>query len=78
MLRIRAVSINLKCSRHPRFRPEDGPGAVKGACPRCSRLLAIFEAHRALMSLVTRTPYRDTDTPTPTAPAPESRQTSLF
>jgi hypothetical protein len=53
MLKIGTVRWRGKCSRHPRFDPfEDGPGGVRGACPRCTSLLEIWEAHQKMLSLM--------------------------
>lgn len=77
MLKLRSVSLKLKCSRHPRFSPEDGAAAIKGACSRCSRLLEIFEAHRHLMRLISTTPNRQTEARPAQAQA-DHRQQRLF
>ena len=44
--------IKRKCPRHPRFNPEHGPGAIRGACHTCTRLLELYrtlvESNRAV------------------------------
>jgi len=53
MLKIERVKWHGKCSRHPMFDPEaDGIGAIKGGCPRCLELQAIFESHNRIMQLM--------------------------
>jgi len=53
MLKIERMKWHGKCSRHPMFDPEaDGVGAIKGGCPRCLELLAIFESHRRTLQLM--------------------------
>jgi hypothetical protein len=53
MLKIGAVRWRGKCSRHPMFDPfEQGRGAVKGACPRCTSLMEICELHQKMLVLM--------------------------
>ncbi len=53
MLKLGTVKWQGKCARHPRFDPDsDGPGAIRGGCPRCLDLLAIFESHRHTLKLM--------------------------
>ena len=53
MLRIETSRWHGKCSRHPMYDPEaDGIGAIKGGCPRCLELQAIFESHQNTLRLM--------------------------
>ena len=53
MLKIGVVRWRGKCSRHPSFDPyTDGPGAVKGACPKCIALLEIHQYHQKMVALM--------------------------
>jgi hypothetical protein len=53
MLKIGTVKWHGKCSRHPGFDPAgDGPGAIKGGCPRCQELYTIYESHQRTLSLM--------------------------
>lgn len=53
MLKIGAVRWRGKCSRHPMFDPsEEGRGAVKGGCPRCTSLVEICELHQRMLALM--------------------------
>jgi hypothetical protein len=40
MLHVR-IKLDLKCPKHPRFNPENGPGAVKAGCWQCEALCSI-------------------------------------
>jgi hypothetical protein len=33
-----------KCSKHPRFNPESGPGAIRGGCRECLALYQVVAA----------------------------------
>ncbi|HVV47680.1 MAG TPA: hypothetical protein VHC72_20855 [Bryobacteraceae bacterium] len=52
MLKIGSIRWRGKCSRHPGFDPEEGLGAVRGGCPRCTTLVEINELHRKMISLM--------------------------
>jgi hypothetical protein len=53
MLKIGSVRWRGKCAKHPGFDPAmDGPGAVKGNCPRCNDLVAIHELHQQALRLM--------------------------
>lgn len=78
MLKIGTVKWQGKCSRHPMFDPEaDGPAAIKGGCPRCLDLQAIFDTHQKMVKLM-----RTFAPPPPPKPRPADldaeRQHSLF
>jgi hypothetical protein len=52
-LKIRSRKFDGRCSRHKRYNPAvDGPGAIKGACPRCTLLLEIWETSIQLNKLI--------------------------
>lgn len=53
MLKIGTVKWQGKCGRHPNFDPNtDGPGAIKGGCPRCADLMEIFESYQRTLRLM--------------------------
>lgn len=53
MLKIERVKWHGKCPRHPMFDPEaDGIGAIRGGCPRCLELQAIFESNLHTLRLM--------------------------
>jgi len=53
MLKIGVVRWRGKCSRHPTFDPyADGPGAIKGACPKCLALQDIHDYHQKMVALM--------------------------
>ncbi len=53
MLKIGTVRWRGKCPKHPMFDPEaDGPGAIKGGCPRCQDLQTIFDSHQRTVRLM--------------------------
>ena len=52
-LKIRARKFDGRCSRHKGYNPAvDGPGAIRGACPRCTLLFEIWEASLRLNKLI--------------------------
>jgi hypothetical protein len=52
-LKIRARKFDGRCSRHKGYNPAvDGPGAIRGACPRCTLLFEIWEASLKLNRLI--------------------------
>jgi hypothetical protein len=38
------IRLKAKCSKHPGYNPEQGPGAIRGACLHCQRLCAVIAA----------------------------------
>lgn len=77
MLKLSVLKVSIRCSKHPNFQPREGAGAVKGNCERCNSLVKIFEAHAALMRLISETPVREYDR-RPAQAAPDTRQQQLF
>jgi hypothetical protein len=52
-LKIRSRKFDGRCGRHKRYNPAvDGPGAIKGACPRCTLLFEIWETSIQLNRLI--------------------------
>lgn len=52
-MKIRARKFDGRCSRHKNYNPAvDGPGAIRGACPRCMLLCEIWEASLKLNRLI--------------------------
>jgi len=53
MLKIERLKWHGKCQRHPMFDPEaDGIGAIKGGCPRCQELQAIFVSNQHTLQMM--------------------------
>jgi hypothetical protein len=72
-LKIRSRKFDGRCAKHKRYNPAiEGPGAIKGGCPRCSLLLEIWETSLRLNHLIRRfDPNRDDLRPGPKdAPVP--------
>jgi hypothetical protein len=80
-LKIRSRKFDGRCGRHKRYNPAvDGPGAIKGGCPRCTLLFAIWETSLRLNKLIrTFDPGHD-DLRKPVEPEPQAdpRQMSLI
>jgi hypothetical protein len=69
MLKIGSIRWRGKCSRHPGFHPDEGLGAVRGGCPRCTTLVEINELHRKMIALMrTFAPPNDKKRKKPEAP----------
>jgi len=80
-LKIRSRKFNGRCSRHKRYNPAiDGPGAIKGACPRCTLLFEIWEASLRLNKLIRKFDPSHDDLKKSSEPAPQHdpRQLSLI
>lgn len=78
MLKIERSRWHGKCSRHPMFDPEsDGIGAIKGGCPRCLELQAIFESHQHTLRLMRAFAPIQTQHAGSSDPGPD-RQQDLF
>jgi hypothetical protein len=80
-LKIRARKFDGRCGRHKRYNPAvDGPGAIRGACPRCSLLFEIWEASLRLNKLIRgfNPSHDDLERPREKAPAVDPRQMSLI
>ena len=84
-MKIRSRKFDGRCAKHKRYNPAvDGPGAIKGACPRCCLLLEIWETSLKLNQLIRRFDpnHDDTRAPgprgTPAAFDPDPRQMSLI
>lgn len=37
------IRLNIRCAKHTRFRPENGPGGVKAGCADCFRLVDVYQ-----------------------------------
>ena len=82
-MKIRARKFDGRCSRHKRYNPAvDGPGAVKGGCPRCTLLFEIWEASLHLNKLIRKFDPAHDDLEKPVEPASQPyhdpRQLSLI
>jgi hypothetical protein len=77
VLKIGSVRWRGKCPRHPRFDPYmDGPGAVRGACEKCTLLVEIHKRHTEMLAMMRRfAPPQETKRK-PNDPL--DRQASLF
>ena len=54
-VKIRARKFDGRCSRHKGYNPAvDGPGAIRGACARCTLMFEIWEASLHLNALIRR------------------------
>lgn len=52
MLKVGTLRWKGRCGRHPKYDPNDGEGAIRGACARCFALLEIHRQHRRLLDLM--------------------------
>ncbi|MDR3726324.1 MAG: hypothetical protein P4K86_04695 [Terracidiphilus sp.] len=78
MLKIERVKWHGKCQRHPLLDPEaDGIGAIKGGCPRCQELQAIFVSNQRTLQLMLAFAPFPVERKEPADPGPE-RQQDLF
>jgi hypothetical protein len=80
-LKIRARKFDGRCARHKRYNPAvDGPGAIRGACPRCSLLFEIWETSLRLNKLIRNfnPNHDDLQRPVEKAPPVDPRQMSLI
>jgi hypothetical protein len=77
-LKIRSRKFDGRCSRHKRYNPAvDGPGAIKGGCPRCSLLFEIWETSIQLNKLIRKFDPHYDDVRKPAEPL-DPRQMSLI
>lgn len=52
-MKIRSRKFKGRCGKHKRYNPAtDGPGAIRGGCPRCELLLEIWETSLRLNQLI--------------------------
>ena len=80
-MKIRARKFDGRCAKHKRYNPAvDGPGAIKGACPRCTLLFEIWQASLHLNKLIRNfnPTHDDLQRPVEKAPAVDPRQMSLL
>jgi phage FluMu protein Com len=78
MLKIEKVKWLGKCKRHPMFDPEAGGiGAIKGGCPRCLELQAIFVSNQHTLQLMRNFAPIPGQRRSPADPGPD-RQQDLF
>jgi hypothetical protein len=79
-VKIRARKFDGRCSRHKRYNPAvDGPGAIRGACPRCTLMFEIWEASLHLNQLIRSfNPNHDDLKRVEKVPAADPRQMSLI
>ncbi len=52
MLKLGTLRWKGRCSRHPRYDPGEGEGAIRGGCDRCRALLEIYDQHQRLLKLM--------------------------
>jgi len=48
-LNLRSILV-LKCEKHRTYNPENGPGAIRGACERCATLYMVYNTQRKLIN----------------------------
>ncbi len=79
-MKIRSRKFDGRCGKHKRYNPAvDGPGGIRGACPRCSLLLEIWETSLTLNKLIRRfDPNHDDLEPLKPAWKPDPRQMTLL
>ena len=80
-MKIRARKFDGRCARHKGYNPAvDGPGAIRGACSRCTLLYEIWEASLRLNGLIRRfdPAHDDLQRPVMKAPDVDPRQMSLI
>lgn len=80
-MKIRSRKFDGRCAKHKRYNPAvDGPGAVKGACARCTLLYEIWEASLRLNGLIRRFDpnHDDLQKPAEKCPPVDPRQMSLI
>ena len=80
-VKIRARKFDGHCAKHKRYNPAvGGPGAIRGACPRCSLLFEIWEASLRLNKLIRSFAPSHDDLKRPVEKAPEldPRQMNLL
>ena len=82
MLKIGSIRWKGRCTKHPRYNPEeDGEGGLVGGCSRCLQLLEIFLSHKKTLGLLKSFgPMRDSKPKPKTqiADPSDDRQTTLF
>jgi hypothetical protein len=77
VLKIGSVRWRGKCPRHPRFDPYmDGPGAIRGACEKCTLLLEIHARHKEMVAMMRR--FAPPPSPRRRAEATADLQQNLF
>ena len=52
MLKIGTLRWKGRCGRHPLYDPNQGEGAIRGACDRCYALLKIHQQHLRLVEMM--------------------------
>jgi hypothetical protein len=63
--------------KHPGFDPAmDGPGAIRGNCPKCNDLMIIYDLHQKALRLM-RT-FRPMEEKKAARPVEDDRQMGLF
>ena len=80
-MKIRARKFDGRCAKHKRYNPAvDGPGAIRGACPRCTLLLEIWDTSLRLNKLIRAFNPRhdDLERPAQNQPAVDPRQMTLL
>jgi len=80
-VKIRSRKFEGRCSKHKRYNPAvDGPGAIRGGCPRCTLLFEIWEASLRLNKLIRKFDPGHDDLRKPSEPRPyvDPRQMRLI
>ena len=72
-MKIRARQFKGRCAKHKAYNPPvDGPGAIRGACARCTLLYEIWEASLHLNKLIRRFDPQHDDLKKRVPPSPTS------
>lgn len=81
-MKIRSRKFDGRCARHKGYNPAvDGAGGIRGACPRCTLLLEIWESSLKLNQLIRKFDPNHDDLrkpPQPKVMEPDPRQMSLI
>lgn len=79
MLKLGTIRFKGRCGRHPRFNPDQGQGAIRGGCARCTKLFDIYVAHGRLVELIRQAKNDPEEAPSPKkAIQADDRQALLF
>jgi hypothetical protein len=77
LLKVGSVRWKGKCSRHPGYNPVvDGPGAIRGNCPRCQLLLEIHTLQQRTLRMMRE--FQPAERKAKAEKAESGRQQSLF
>jgi hypothetical protein len=55
------LRIKIGCPNHPRYNPEQGEGAIRGACKFCYGLFGLYNQYLILQSMEWRDRHTETE-----------------